>query len=122
MLKVLKDTGFQMMVLYVLTLGIYGQASVSMHYPIVHDKNVESHFVVSTLSSSPYVANLQQKDIDLKNARPTTIKMVKKAFSVDSVAADEVVVNQVSCYIERFSLVIVTPSISDILYPFHYHL
>jgi hypothetical protein len=122
MLKVVKDMAFQMLLLYLLTMGIYGHASMSVHYPVVHDKNTESRFVAPSLNPSLYVGNLQQKDADLKNVRPISIKLVQKAFSVHSADADEIVVNKVSNYIGRYSLILITPRISDILYPFHYHL
>ena len=121
MRDVIRTVAFQLMLLYILSLGIYSSAVIPHRDYLPAHNNSEQYFALPSLSSPLYGVQPQLAGIDIAGFAQNSIKLPSNVHSIHSPAADEVVSLQSSEYIQRNSLVLIYPQLFDMLFPFHYY-
>lgn len=121
--QVIKHTGFQLALLYVLLMGMYSQGGL----PYVYDSGISVEAQVSTATfkvafDNPFYGiqpELALSEITAQSS--TSVKPVHKDYSVHSWWANLAATLQIADYIFQSSIIVVQPQLFDMLFPFHYY-
>lgn len=122
MLQVIKNSGFQLALLYLLLMGMYSQGGLSSEYDRGFSVDVQVTTYFEAAFDDPFYGFLPELTLNEVTAQsPTPVKPVHKDYSVHSWWANQAVTHEMADYIYLSSIIVVQPQLFDMLFPFHYY-
>lgn len=121
--QVIKHTGFQLALLYLLLMGMYSQGG--MPFTTGSGLPVDAQLTTASFKAAfdnPFYGLQPELLLTDVTAQPTIqVKPDHKDCSVHSLWANLAVSLQMADYIFHSSIIVVQPQLFDMLFPFHYY-
>jgi hypothetical protein len=121
--QVIKHTGFQLALLYLLLMGMYSQGGMPLTIGsgIPVDAQVSTTVFKAAFDNPFYCVQPELALTEISAQSPASLKPVHKDYSVHSLWANLAATQQIADYIFHSSIIVVQPQLFDMLFPFHYY-